>query len=72
MMASATLNAAQTSPDDQGYQRTWLMLDPFVVGDSAGEHSEDAQKLFFERESLAGHFTARHKAGDQATITMTR
>jgi hypothetical protein len=70
LAAGAIANAADFKPDDSGYIRNWLLLEPFEVGDKASEHGEEAQKQFLTKEAFAGHFKATPKDGDKATIAM--
>lgn len=70
LCAGTLANAADFKPDDNGYIRNWLLLEPFEVGDKASEHGEEAQKQFLTKESFTGHFKATPKAGDKVTIAM--
>lgn len=70
LLLGAALNAADFKPDDDGYLRNWLLLEPFEVGEKASEHEEDSQKDFLTKEAFAGHFKAKPKAGDKVSITM--
>ena len=71
LLLGAALNAADFKPDDEGYLRNWLLLEPFEVGDKASEHEEGSQKDFLTKEAFAGHFNAKPKAGDKVSITMS-
>ncbi len=70
LCSGAVAHAADFAPDDSGYIRNWLLLEPFEVGEKASEHGEDAQKDFLTKEAFAGHFKATPKAGDKVTIAM--
>lgn len=65
LLASPTVSAADFKPDDSGYIRNWLLLDPFEIGDKASEHEEGSQKDFFAKEYFSGQFKAMPKAGDK-------
>ena len=70
LCSGAVVSAADFKPDDDGYLRNWLLLEPFEVGEKAGEHEEGSQKDFLTKEAFAGHFKAKPKAGDKVSITM--
>jgi hypothetical protein len=70
LLLGAAVSAADFKPDDDGYLRNWLLLEPFEVGEKAGEHEEGSQKDFLTKEAFAGHFKAKPKAGDKVSITM--
>lgn len=64
ILASPTLGAADFKPDGDGYIRNWLLLDPFEIGEKAGEHEEGSQKELFAKEYFAGQFKATPKVGE--------
>ncbi len=68
LCAGSSMNAADFKTDDNGYIRNWLLLQPFALGDKAGEHEEGSQKEFFTKEHFEGQFKAMPKAGDKVTI----
>lgn len=68
LLAGSCLSAADFKTDDSGYIRNWLLLQPFDLGDKAGEHDEGAQKAFFTKEFFEGQFKATPKAGDKVKI----
>jgi hypothetical protein len=70
LLLGAALSAADYKPDDDGYLRNWLLLEPFEVGDRASEHEEVSQKDFLTTELFTGQFTAKPKAGDKVKITL--
>jgi hypothetical protein len=70
LLCGGIAGAADFKPDDNGYIRNWLLLEPFEIGDKASEHGEDAQKAFFTAEAFSGHFKATPKAGDKVKITL--
>lgn len=68
LLAGSFLSAADFKTDDSGYIRNWLLLQPFELGDKAGEHDEASQKGFFTKEFFDGQFKATPKAGDKVKI----
>ena len=70
LLCGSFATAADFKPDDGGYIRNWLLLEPFELGEKASEHGEDSQKGFFTKEAFAGHFKAKPKAGDKVKITL--
>lgn len=67
-LAGQALHAADLKPDADGYLRDWLVLDPFEIGDKAGENTEEAQKAFFA-ELIPNQFKATPKAGEIVRIS---
>lgn len=55
-------------PDDEGFIRNWLLLDAITLDDSAGNHSEDAQKGFFDKDYVPSQKTATPKEGDKVKV----
>ncbi len=41
-------------PDDEGFIRNWLVLEPIPLGDTAGTHEEETQKPMFGKQFFEG------------------
>lgn len=56
------------SPDNEGFIRNWLLLDPIEVGEKAATHEEDSEKGFFDKEFFDGQNKAMPKLGDKVKV----
>jgi len=59
------------APDEEGFLRNWLWLEPVLVSNPAGVENADAQKRWFDREWFAGQKTATPKADESIKVRMT-
>jgi hypothetical protein len=66
--ARAADDAKTFAPDDEGFIRNWLVLDPIPLGDTAGNHEEESQKPFFAKEHFTGQKDVQPKDGDKAKV----
>jgi len=41
MVVSSVASAATFKPDDEGFIRNWLLLEPITLDEKAGSHDED-------------------------------
>jgi hypothetical protein len=67
-MGVAVKGPASYSPDNDGFIRNWLLLDPIEVGEKAATHEEDSQKGFFDKEFFDGQNKAMPKPGDKVKV----
>ncbi len=69
LVARAQDKPAQTfKPDDEGFIRNWLVLDPIQLDEKASVHEEASEKPFFEKEWWTGQKDAHPKDGDKVTV----
>ena len=70
MFVSAAAFAEEKTykPDDEGYIRNWLLLEPIALDEKASEHTEDSQKAFFEKEYFPDQFKATPKDGEKVKV----
>ena len=61
-------DAKTFKPDDDGYIRNWLVLEPIKLEDSSSTHEEGTQKPMFDKEYFKGQKEATPKAGDKASV----
>ncbi|MGD0091978.1 MAG: hypothetical protein ABSE73_18860 [Planctomycetota bacterium] len=54
--------------DDEGFIRNWLLLDVIQLDDKAGNHDEDNQKEFFNKEFFPGQKKCAPKDGDKVKV----
>lgn len=54
-------------PDDDGFIRNWLVLDPIPVDDAVGNHNEETCKAMFDKEYFTGEKEATPKDGEKVT-----
>lgn len=54
--------------DDEGFIRNWLVLGPIAGGDKAGNHDEENQRDFFDKEFFPGQFKATPSADEKVKI----
>ncbi len=66
-LLAGSANAAMKT-DGEGFIRNWLVLGPVQVSDKAGNHDEDNQKEFFDKEQFAGQFKATPAEGEKVKI----
>ncbi len=66
--SSAWAQGKTFKPDDEGFIRNWLVLEAITLDDNASNHSEDAQKEFFDKEHFKGQFSATPKEGEKVKV----
>jgi hypothetical protein len=64
---SATPPSSPCKPDDEGFIRCWVILDPIKLPERAAKHEESAQREFFDKEFFPGQYQATPKDGDKVT-----
>ncbi|HYG75757.1 MAG TPA: hypothetical protein VEK08_12200 [Planctomycetota bacterium] len=67
-LVSSVVSAATFKPDDEGFIRNWLLLEPIQLDEKASSHDEDNQKDFFNKEWFPGMKTAAPKDGDKVKV----
>jgi len=68
MVVSSVASAATFKPDDEGFIRNWLLLEPITLDEKAGSHDEDNQKDFIEKEQYAGLKASAPKDGEKVKV----
>jgi hypothetical protein len=68
LASTTSAGAADFKPDGDGYIKNWVLLEPFDLDEHASEHSEDSQKVFFDKEFFAGMFKAKPAVGEKVKI----
>jgi hypothetical protein len=69
MVAFAAEQAGKTyKPDEEGFIRNWVILDPIPLGDTAGTHEEETQKPMFNKEYFAGQKDGMPQDGDKVKV----
>lgn len=61
-------DAKTFKPDEDGYIRNWLVLEPIKLDDSSSQHEEATQKPMFDKEYFKGQKDAMPKAGDKVSV----
>ncbi|MGE5607655.1 MAG: acetylxylan esterase [Bacillota bacterium] len=65
---SAITPSGPCKPDDEGFIRCWVILDPIKLPERAAKHEENAQREFFDKEFFPGQRLATPKDGDKVFI----
>ena len=55
-------------PDDEGFIRNWLVLEPISLGDTAGTHEEETQKPMFAKQYFEGQKDAMPTDGAKVKV----
>jgi hypothetical protein len=71
-LAVVTLAADQAGktykPDDEGFIRSWVLLEPIPLGDTANNHEEDTQKPMFNKQYFDGQKDGMPQDGDKVKV----
>jgi hypothetical protein len=69
IVALAADQAGKTyKPDDEGFIRNWVILEPIPLGDTAGNHDEDTQKPMFNKQHFDGQKDGMPQDGDKVKV----
>ena len=69
MVALAAEQAGKTyKPDDEGFIRNWVILEPIPLGDTAGTHEEETQKPMLNKQYFDGQKDAMPQDGDKVKV----
>lgn len=60
--------AAEFKPNEEGFIRNWVLLEPIQLSEKAGSHDEENQKDFFEKEYIPNLKELKPKEGDKAKV----
>src|SRR5437762_11482737 len=69
MVALAAEQAGKPyKPDDEGFIRNWVILEPIALGDTANTHEEETQKPMFNKQYFDGQKDGTPKDGDKVKV----
>jgi len=69
IVAFAADQAGKTyKPDDEGFIRNWVLLEPIALGDTANNHEEDTQKPMFNKQYFDGQKDGMPQDGDKVKV----
>ena len=69
LVAFAAEQAGKTyKPDDEGFIRNWVVLDPIALGDTANNHDEDTQKPMFNKQYFDGQKDGMPQDGEKVKV----
>src|SRR6266513_3927475 len=69
MVALAAEQAGKTyKPDDEGFIRNWVILEPIPLGDMANNHEEETQKPMFNKQYFDGQKEAMPEDGQKVKV----
>ncbi|HEV8604689.1 MAG TPA: hypothetical protein VGQ99_04950 [Tepidisphaeraceae bacterium] len=69
LVALAAEQAGKTfKPDDEGFIRNWVILEPIPLGETANTHEEDTQKPMFNKQYFDGQKDGTPQDGDKVKV----